>query len=77
MSENAFQTGESVVILNCSMCGKPYEPALVNTRPFCSVRCQQIDLGRWLDESYGLPLEHDIEYDESRQLPDDDSSDVS
>jgi uncharacterized protein len=25
--------------------------------PFCSARCRQIDLGRWLDESYGLPYE--------------------
>lgn len=25
--------------------------------PFCSERCQRIDLGRWLDERYGLPYE--------------------
>lgn len=25
--------------------------------PFCSERCRQIDLGRWLGEEYGLPLE--------------------
>ena len=25
--------------------------------PFCSERCRQIDLGRWLDEGYGLPWE--------------------
>jgi endogenous inhibitor of DNA gyrase (YacG/DUF329 family) len=25
--------------------------------PFCSDRCRQIDLGRWLRESYGLPVE--------------------
>lgn len=23
--------------------------------PFCSVRCQQIDLGRWLGEQYSVP----------------------
>jgi hypothetical protein len=23
--------------------------------PFCSVRCQQIDLKRWLGEEYSLP----------------------
>jgi hypothetical protein len=23
--------------------------------PFCSPRCRTIDLGRWLDEKYGLP----------------------
>jgi endogenous inhibitor of DNA gyrase (YacG/DUF329 family) len=25
------------------------------TVPFCSDRCRLIDLGRWLDESYGVP----------------------
>ncbi len=25
--------------------------------PFCSSRCQQIDLGRWFNESYGFPYE--------------------
>lgn len=27
--------------------------------PFCSVRCQQIDLGGWLNEEIGLPIEPD------------------
>ena len=25
--------------------------------PFCSKRCQQVDLGMWLNESYGFPCE--------------------
>ena len=25
------------------------------TAPFCSDRCKNIDLGRWLDESYSIP----------------------
>jgi uncharacterized protein len=25
--------------------------------PFCSQRCRMIDLGRWLDEKQGLPIE--------------------
>ncbi len=25
--------------------------------PFCSPRCQQIDLGRWLGERYSVPVE--------------------
>jgi hypothetical protein len=25
--------------------------------PFCSERCKQIDLGRWLGEAYRLPAE--------------------
>jgi len=26
-------------------------------RPFCSERCQKIDLGAWADESYAIPTE--------------------
>jgi endogenous inhibitor of DNA gyrase (YacG/DUF329 family) len=29
--------------------------------PFCSVRCQQIDLGRWFNEEIGVPLEPEDE----------------
>ena len=29
----------------CPVCGKPADAA---TRPFCSVRCADVDLGRWL-----------------------------
>ena len=25
--------------------------------PFCCERCRYIDLGRWLDEEHGLPVE--------------------
>ena len=32
----------------------PGRPATV-TAPFCSERCKNIDLGRWLDESYSVP----------------------
>jgi endogenous inhibitor of DNA gyrase (YacG/DUF329 family) len=36
----------------CPQCGKPAEPRFA---PFCSVRCQQIDLGRWLKGDYVVP----------------------
>lgn len=39
--------------------------------PFCSSRCRQIDLGRWLDEGYGLPIEPENE------VPDDDGRGMS
>ncbi len=25
--------------------------------PFCSERCRMVDLGRWLDQRYGMPVE--------------------
>jgi len=36
----------------CPICGKP---ARTETRPFCSKRCADIDLGRWLGEGYRIP----------------------
>jgi hypothetical protein len=36
------------------MCGKPTD---ARTQPFCSKRCQQLDLARWLDGSYRVPTE--------------------
>ena len=39
----------------CPICGAPVDPA-TPTRPFCSPRCRQIDLGRWLGEQYAVPV---------------------
>ncbi len=33
----------------CPICGKPSQHG---TRPFCSRRCADIDLGRWLKGAY-------------------------
>jgi uncharacterized protein len=33
----------------CPICGKPTLP---ETRPFCSRRCKDVDLARWLGEVY-------------------------
>jgi endogenous inhibitor of DNA gyrase (YacG/DUF329 family) len=41
----------------CPVCQKPFDPEQSRTMPFCSERCKLIDLGRWLDEKHGLPLE--------------------
>jgi len=34
---------------SCPICGTPQVERFA---PFCSKRCAQIDLGRWLNESY-------------------------
>ena len=36
----------------CPICGKPAD---VKVKPFCSARCRQVDLNRWLSESYRIP----------------------
>jgi endogenous inhibitor of DNA gyrase (YacG/DUF329 family) len=45
----------------CSICGSSFDPEHSTDLPFCSFRCKEIDLGRWLDERYSLPIERDPE----------------
>ena len=41
----------------CPICGKRIDLHGAPEAPFCSKRCRQLDLGRWLSEKYGLPVE--------------------
>ena len=43
--------------IRCSLCAKPFKRGESKSFPFCSERCRRIDLGNWLNESYGLPVE--------------------
>jgi endogenous inhibitor of DNA gyrase (YacG/DUF329 family) len=43
--------------MTCPICGKAMVPRY---RPFCSRRCADIDLGKWVSESYRVPS-HDPE----------------
>ena len=52
--------------MTCPICSKPADPAY---RPFCGRRCADVDLGRWLTESYRLPA--------TEPAPDDDEVDSS
>ena len=36
----------------CPICGKP---STAENRPFCSERCRDVDLNRWLSGSYAIP----------------------
>ena len=47
--------------MRCPICGKPTAP---DYRPFCSRRCADVDLGRWLNESYRIPAETEEELEE-------------
>ena len=37
----------------CPICGKPAE---AQWRPFCSKRCADVDLNRWLSGTYTVPV---------------------
>jgi len=40
--------------MSCPICAKETDPKY---RPFCSRRCADVDLGRWLNGSYAVPAD--------------------
>jgi len=42
----------------CAICGKPRQEKY---KPFCSKRCANIDLSRWLKGSYAIPARDEDE----------------
>jgi len=42
----------------CPICGKPAEQQF---RPFCSKRCADVDLNRWLSGTYAVPVTEENE----------------
>ena len=57
MQNSNSQNSQSSRTASCSLCGHPCQREESKVFPFCSVRCQQVDLGLWLDEKLGLPIE--------------------
>lgn len=51
-------------VAKCPICSK--DAAELKYRPFCGKRCADIDLGRWLKESYRVPAEEGPAEGESR-----------
>jgi endogenous inhibitor of DNA gyrase (YacG/DUF329 family) len=43
--------------MKCPTCGKPVEWKDNLFRPFCSERCQLVDLGKWVEGEYRVPGE--------------------
>jgi len=53
-------------VASCPICGKPVDAAF---KPFCSKRCADIDLNRWLKGVYAVPVKDDE--DEGGERPPD------
>lgn len=51
----------------CPICGKPAEE---KWKPFCSKRCADVDLNRWLTGRYAVPASE--EDDEAERIGEDD-----
>jgi len=49
----------------CPICNKP---ATAAHKPFCSKRCTQLDLGKWLNGAYAIPSEEEPDEVELQSL---------
>ncbi len=61
MTKKLPPTTRQRTALTCATCGRRFFIDETQVPPFCSERCQMIDLGRWLDEGIGVPFESDPE----------------
>ncbi|MFC3675289.1 DNA gyrase inhibitor YacG [Ferrovibrio xuzhouensis] len=52
----------------CPICGKP---AVVNHLPFCSARCADVDLNRWLKGTYAIPAVEVDDENSGEDVPED------
>jgi endogenous inhibitor of DNA gyrase (YacG/DUF329 family) len=50
----------------CPICSKP---GVMRYKPFCSRRCADVDLGRWLSGSYAVPSAPE-EAEDDEDIPD-------
>ncbi len=64
MTERSRKTGDTGKVVPLPRAGRRSRacpvcraPAVHRYRPFCSKRCADIDLGRWLKGGYAIPTE--------------------
>jgi endogenous inhibitor of DNA gyrase (YacG/DUF329 family) len=69
VSPHRAETGVAAKGGRCPICGRPRDPS---HRPFCSKRCAEIDLGRWLKESYRVETEESPDEPADRREEDQD-----
>ncbi|SEW04325.1 hypothetical protein SAMN05444851_1046 [Aliiroseovarius sediminilitoris] len=50
--------------MSCPVCEKKTDPTY---RPFCSRRCADVDLGRWLNGSYAVPSDDPEDIEEAAE----------
>jgi endogenous inhibitor of DNA gyrase (YacG/DUF329 family) len=55
------------VSAGCPICGKPAAPEY---RPFCSKRCADVDLQRWLTGGYAIPAVEEDGGDKAQEAED-------
>ncbi|WP_305970896.1 MULTISPECIES: DNA gyrase inhibitor YacG [unclassified Mameliella] len=50
--------------MSCPICSKTTDPEY---RPFCSKRCADVDLAKWLGGGYAIPSEDPEDMEEAAQ----------
>jgi endogenous inhibitor of DNA gyrase (YacG/DUF329 family) len=63
MSDEDTKNGDASKTPLCAVCHR--RPQTPQYRPFCSKRCADIDLHRWLGGVYAIPSKPDEEEDET------------
>ena len=53
----------------CPICGKPSK---LEFKPFCSARCADVDLNRWLSDAYRVPTSEEPEKPPEKSPEDED-----
>jgi uncharacterized protein len=61
--------------MRCPTCDQPFDPHDSHAMPFCSDRCRQIDLNRWLKEEIGMPRSEVSEEEDRPPRRDDEADD--
>lgn len=74
MAEHPPQPTPLAAVPSCPICKHATTFSVENRyRPFCSARCQRIDLGNWLDERYVVPGAHAPQAEERNPTADQES----
>lgn len=67
--------------ISCPTCKKKFNYFSSKFRPFCSEKCRLIDLGQWLNESYSVPVEKQMDQEKDltsrKEINFEDSEDTS
>jgi uncharacterized protein len=61
---SATETSAPAIRMACPECGKTVK---ATSKPFCSERCRNVDLHRWLSGAYAIPA---VEQDDSPEAQD-------
>ncbi|MDD5350086.1 MAG: DNA gyrase inhibitor YacG [Chthoniobacteraceae bacterium] len=56
-------------LIRCPICGRENDFFAEPLGPFCTVRCKQVDLGKWLGEEYRISEPLDADALEDGELP--------